>query len=128
MIKYIYIAVISAFLILSLTTYFLWSNNKSLRAKNNELTSELTITKDKLKDALSMNTKIQIINKDLSKTVNTYKLEAQNLQSKLSKLELKADKISSKHPKLLEDAINKGTKEVNLCFERISKGEVCETD
>ena len=71
-----------------------------------------------------INKHITQYNKELAQTINNYKIESQDLQGKLSKFELKANKIS-KHPKMLENRINKGTQEVNHCFEQISKGEEC---
>lgn len=120
MIKYLYVVLI----VMSLALWFLWHNNNSLRTENANLQTELDLTKNKLKDAIDINKHITQYNKELAQTINNYKIESQDLQGKLSKFELKANKIS-KHPKMLENRINKGTQEVNHCFEQISKGEEC---
>lgn len=120
MTKYLYVVL----LVMMSALWILWHNNNSLRTENANLQTELDLTKNKLKDAIDINMRITQYNKELAQTINNYKIESQDLQGKLSKFELKVNKIS-KHPKMLENRINKGTQEVNHCFEQISKGEEC---
>lgn len=124
--KYIYIFIGFLIVGLSVTTFILWKSNGILREEKTRIQIELTDTQTKLQNALNANVKIQEYNTELAKTVDTYRLKSQDLQSKLSKLELKANSIAIKHPKLLSNAVNNATKKVNECFEKISKGQECE--
>ena len=124
--KYIYTFIGFLFLGMALSIYFLWNNNCSLREEKVKIELELSETQIKLNNVINIKNKIQEYNIELAKTVDTYRLKTQDLQSKLSKFELKANSISQKHPKLLSNAINKATKDVNECFEKISKGMECE--
>lgn len=122
--KYLIIGIV----ILCLTTYigYLRYTNASLEIENKDLTISLDIAKKELEKTQNDLKKTQKYSKELSSIVNTEKLKAQDLQSKLSKLEKSVVKISSKHPEMLNKILNKATKNVNDCFEILSKGGECE--
>ena len=128
MITYIKTLIITLLIGLSIICFILWKSNGILREEKTQLQIELNVTKTQLEEEIKLKSKIQEYNKELSTTLNTYRIEAQTLQQKLSKMELSANKISKKHPKLLSNAINKATKKTNECFEKISRGESCEDD
>lgn len=124
----IYKYLILAIIFLGLTTVigYLRIENLSLQSENKDLTVSLDIAKQELEKSQNALRKSQQYSKELSNIVNTEKLKAQDLQSKLSKLEKSVVKISSKHPEMLNKILNKATKEVNDCFEILSKGGECE--
>ena len=122
--KYLIIGIV----ILCLTTYigYLRYTNASLENENKDLTVSLDIAKQELEKSQNALRKSQQYSKELSNIVNTEKLKAQDLQSKLSKLEKSFSKIASRHPEMLNKILNKATKEVKDCFEILSKGGECE--
>ena len=122
--KYLIIGIV----ILCLTTYigYLRYTNVSLENENKDLTVSLDVAKQELEKSQNALRKSQQYSKELSNIVNTEKLKAQDLQSKLSKLEKSFSKIASRHPEMLNKILNKATKEVNGCFEILSKGGECE--
>ena len=124
----IYKYLILAIIFLGLTTVigYLRIENLSLQSENKDLTVSLDVAKQELEKSQNALRKSQQYSKELSIIVNTEKLKAQDLQSKLSKLEKSVVKISSKHPEMLNKILNKATKEVNDCFEILSKGGECE--
>lgn len=126
MLKYLHVASFVVIAVLCVTVYALIKSNNSLREEKTLLNIELNQTINKLDAVIKNNNDIQEYNKELFRTVDEYRVKTQDLNSKLSKLESKSDKIAKKHPKLLSNALNKSTKQINECFEKISKGEECE--
>src|SRR5574344_1963625 len=108
-IKIISIIIIIVF-IGSLYTYnvYLRNENEELTIKNTKLNEDLKQTKIDRED----NKKIKLKN------------ESSDLNKKLSKLS-NIDKIAQKHPKMLGNILTNASKEVNMCFENITRGEEC---
>ena len=117
-IKIISIIIIIVF-IGSLYTYnvYLRNENEELTIKNTKLSEDLKQTKIDIEDIKKINTNLYNNNIKL-------KNESSDLNKKLSKLS-NIDKIAQKHPKMLENILTNASKEVNRCFENITRGEEC---
>lgn len=122
--RYLILAII--FLGLISVIGYLRIENLSLQSENKDLTISLDVAKQELEKSQNALRKSQQYSKELSNIVNTEKLKSQDLQSKLTKLEKSFSKIASRHPEMLNKILNKATKEVNDCFEILSKGGECE--
>lgn len=117
-IKIISIIIIIVF-IGSLYTYnvYLRNENEELTIKNTKLNEDLKQTKIDIEDIKKIN--INLYNNNIK-----LKNESSDLNKKLSKLS-NIDKIAQKHPKMLGNILTNASKEVNRCFENITRGEEC---
>jgi len=118
------IKIISIILIIvfigSLCAYniYLRNENEELTTKNIKLNEDLRQTKIDIEDIKKIN--INLYNNNIK-----LKNESNDLNKKLSKLS-NIDKMAQKHPKMLGDILTNASKEVNRCFENITRGEECE--
>lgn len=123
---YLYLGIVIAFLSLSVYTLMLRNSNLQLQTENEQLSSELQETKKALDNVKLDYTSIVQYNSELSKTVSDLRLKQQSLQQKLQKLNTNFSTMVSKHPKMVQNIINNSQLKTNECFEKLSKGEVCE--
>ena len=123
---YLYLGIVIAFLSLSVYTLILRNSNLQLQTENEQLSSELQETKKALDNVKLDYTSIVQYNSELSKTVSDLRLKQQSLQQKLQKLNTNFSTMVSKHPKMVQNIINNSQSKTNICFEKLSKGEVCE--
>ena len=123
---YLYLGIVIAFLSLSVYTLILRNSNLQLQTENEQLSSELQETKKALDNVKLDYTSIVQYNSELSKTVSDLRLKQQSLQQKLQKLNTNFSVMVSKHPKMVQNIINNSQSKTNICFEKLSKGEVCE--
>ena len=123
---YLYLGIVIAFLSLSVYTLMLRNSNLQLQTENEQLSSELQETKKALDNVKLDYTSIVQYNSELSKTVSDLRLKQQSLQQKLQKLNTNFSVMVSKHPKMVQNIINNSQSKTNICFEKLSKGEVCE--
>ena len=123
---YLYLGIVIAFLSLSVYTLMLRNSNLQLQTENEQLSSELQETKKALDNVKLDYTSIVQYNSELSKTVSDLRLKQQSLQQKLQKLNTNFSTMVSKHPKMVQNIINNSQSKTNICFEKLSKGEVCE--
>lgn len=102
------------------------TQREELELKNEQLDTKLRQTEvyiNSLKN--DYNTVIQY-NVELQETSNSLRLQQQELQKKLQKLNFGFSDLVKKHPKMVENIINKGQEKTSECFEKLSKHQNCE--
>lgn len=96
-----------------------------LEIQNNELSEKIKQTEVYIKNLKEDYNTVIKYNIELQETSNNLKLQQQELQRKLQKLNFSFSDLVKKHPKMVENIINKGQEKTSKCFEKLSKHKEC---
>lgn len=100
----------------------------SLETQNTELNEKIKQTEVYIKSLKEDYNAVIRYNIELQETSNSLKLQQQELQKKLQKLNFSFSDLVKKHPKMVENIINNGQKETSKCFEELSKHKDCKME
>ena len=99
-----------------------------LETQNTELNEKIKQTEVYIKSLKEDYNAVIRYNIELQETSNSLKLQQQELQKKLQKLNFSFSDLVKKHPKMVENIINNGQKETSKCFEELSKHKDCKME
>ena len=126
--SFIIITVLLTILGTSVYIKFLNSKIDSLETQNTELSEKIKQTEVYIKSLKEDYNTVIRYNIELQETSNNLKLQQQELQKKLQKLNFSFSDLVKKHPKMVENIINNGQKETSKCFEELSKHKDCKME
>ena len=107
---------------------FLNSEIDSLETQNTELNEKIKQTEVYIKSLKEDYNAVIRYNIELQETSNSLRLQQQELQRKLQKLNFSFSDLVKKHPKMVENIINKGQEKTSKCFEELSKHKDCKME
>lgn len=96
-----------------------------LETQNTELNEKIKQTEVYIKSLKEDYNDVIRYNIELQETSNSLRLQQQELQKKLQKLNFSFSDLVKKHPKMVENIINNGQEKTSKCFEELSKHKDC---